>query len=179
MNSVRDGAEVWERSASFVERPLLSALCFVYGAERFMRGLLDDLLAQTILPRMEIVIVDTGSPTDEAAIVREYMARYPNIAYLRTPERETTTSAANRCIGAARGKYLTLACADDRHRRDALEHLWPLVVQGGVVAFDEYGIPPWEGESRAVDEFFAGKSVELKRFDWCSNPGAYVVKGAF
>ena len=123
MDAPREFPEVWERSRSFVEKPILSALCFVYGAERFMRGLLDDLLAQTILPRMEIVIVDTGSPTDEASIVREYIARHPNIAYLRTPERETTTSAANRCITAARGKYLTLACADDRHRRDALERL--------------------------------------------------------
>ena len=60
-----------------------------------------------------------------------------------------------------------------------LEALWPLVVPGGIVAFDEYGIPPWEGESRAVDEFFADKEIELRRFDWCSNPGAYVVKGAF
>jgi hypothetical protein len=58
----------------------------------------------------------------------------------------------------------------------ALEHLWPLVVPGGVVAFDEYGIPPWEGESRAVDEFFAGKKIRLQRFDWASNPGAFIVK---
>jgi hypothetical protein len=59
----------------------------------------------------------------------------------------------------------------------ALEHLWPLVVPGGVVAFDEYGIPPWEGESRAVDEFFRDKNVKLQRFSWTSNPGAYLVKG--
>lgn len=58
----------------------------------------------------------------------------------------------------------------------ALEHLWPLVVPGGVVLFDEYGIPPWEGESKAVDEFFEGRKVRLRRLDWSSNPGAYVVK---
>jgi hypothetical protein len=58
----------------------------------------------------------------------------------------------------------------------ALNSLWPLVVNGGVVAFDEYGIPPWEGESKAVDEFFKGKGITLQRFDWSSNPGAFVVK---
>lgn len=58
----------------------------------------------------------------------------------------------------------------------ALEHLWPLVVPGGVVLFDEYGIPPWEGESKAVDEFFAGKRTALRRLDWCANPGGYIVK---
>ena len=58
----------------------------------------------------------------------------------------------------------------------ALEHLWPLVVPGGIVVFDEYAIPPWEGEAKAVDEFFAGRQIELKRFDWTSNPGAYMIK---
>lgn len=57
-----------------------------------------------------------------------------------------------------------------------LKYLWPLVVPGGVVAFDEYGIPPWEGEAKAVDEFFAKTGTELKRFDWSSNPGAYLIK---
>lgn len=57
-----------------------------------------------------------------------------------------------------------------------LKHLWDLVVPGGIVLFDEYGIRPWEGESKAVDEFFGDKKVSLKRFDWCPNPGAYLVK---
>ncbi len=33
------------------------------------------------------------------------------------------------------------------------KHLWPHVVRGGVVAFDEYGAPDWPGATRAVDEF--------------------------
>ena len=57
-----------------------------------------------------------------------------------------------------------------------LENLWPRVVPGGVVLFDEYGIPPWEGEAAAVDEFFADKKVSIKRLDWSSNPGGYVIK---
>lgn len=71
-----------------------------------------------------------------------------------------------------------LHCDVDLYRptKVALEQLWPLVVPGGVVLFDEYGIPPWEGESRAVDEFFADKGVKLRRLDWSSNPGAYVIK---
>ena len=58
----------------------------------------------------------------------------------------------------------------------ALEKLWPLVVPGGVVLFDEYAIPPWEGESRAIDEFFSGKSVKLRKLEWSTNPGAYLIK---
>jgi hypothetical protein len=57
----------------------------------------------------------------------------------------------------------------------ALESMWPLVVPGGVVLFDEYGIRPWQGESNAVDEYFQGR-CRIRRFDWAPNPGGYVVK---
>jgi hypothetical protein len=60
----------------------------------------------------------------------------------------------------------------------ALEKLWPLVVPGGLLLFDEYAIPPWEGESKAVDEFFADKEIVLNRLSWCSNPGAYAIKSS-
>lgn len=59
----------------------------------------------------------------------------------------------------------------------ALEYLWPLVVNGGVVLFDDYGIRPWEGESAAADEFFADKNIVLRRLDWAMSPSAYVIKG--
>ncbi len=58
----------------------------------------------------------------------------------------------------------------------ALTALWPKVSAGGVIIFDEYGIKPWEGESAAVDEFFAQRSVKLKKFPWSPNPGAYLIK---
>ena len=58
----------------------------------------------------------------------------------------------------------------------ALECLYERVVTGGVILFDEYGIRPWEGESKAVDEFFAGKGIVIRRFDWAPNPGGYFIK---
>lgn len=57
-----------------------------------------------------------------------------------------------------------------------LEAFWPRVVPGGIVLFDEYGIRPWEGESNAVDGYFKNKDVEIKKFDWCPNPGGYIIK---
>ncbi|MCI8856688.1 MAG: macrocin-O-methyltransferase [Clostridiaceae bacterium] len=57
-----------------------------------------------------------------------------------------------------------------------LEYLYPLVVPGGIILFDEYGIRPWGGESNAVDEFFEGKGKEIHRFNWAPNPGGYIIK---
>ena len=39
----------------------------------------------------------------------------------------------------------------------ALEHLWPVVAEGGIVAFDEYRIGYWPGATQAIDEFFASR----------------------
>jgi hypothetical protein len=60
----------------------------------------------------------------------------------------------------------------------ALERLWDLVVPGGLVVFDEYGIPPWGGEATAFDEFARRRKlkVELKKLPWCLTPSGYLVK---
>jgi len=104
-------------------RYLVSALVTVYGAERFMRGLLADLESQTIADRLQIVIVDSASPTNERAIVEEFQRRHDNIVYVRTEEREGILAAMNRAIALAEGRYVTPASADDRHRCDAFERL--------------------------------------------------------
>jgi len=60
----------------------------------------------------------------------------------------------------------------------ALEKLYPLVVRGGVVVFDEYGMIPWQGETNAADEYFAsiGEAVRFKKFPWSLNPHGYFIK---
>lgn len=60
--------------------------------------------------------------------------------------------------------------------RAALEQLYPLVVPGGVVAFDEYATRG-NGESDAVDEFFKAKNIRLHSIPWALSPTAYMIKG--
>jgi Macrocin-O-methyltransferase (TylF) len=60
-----------------------------------------------------------------------------------------------------------------------LKHLYPLVVPGGVVAFDEYGLIPWEGESRAVEDYFASVGARppaLRKFPFSQQPHGYFIK---
>jgi hypothetical protein len=56
-----------------------------------------------------------------------------------------------------------------------LDALWPRVVRGGVVVFDEYAAPRWS-ESDGVDRFFAGKAVRLRTLAHARTPTAYVIK---
>ncbi|MEZ4798719.1 MAG: TylF/MycF/NovP-related O-methyltransferase [Flavobacteriales bacterium] len=54
-----------------------------------------------------------------------------------------------------------------------LEHLWPRIVKGGVLILDDYGTFP--GETKAVDEYFKDKNVEIKKFPFAMTP-CYIVK---
>lgn len=60
----------------------------------------------------------------------------------------------------------------------ALEHLYPLVIKGGVVIFDEYATAPWEGESRAFEEYFADMKARpiMRKFSFSQTPHAYFIK---
>ena len=98
--------------------PILTALVSTYASERYLRGCLDSLLAQTLGERVQIVVIDACSPQGEAAIVREYQQRHRNIDYVRTPERVFTSEAFDIGTRLAKGRYLTTANTDDRHRPD-------------------------------------------------------------
>lgn len=56
-----------------------------------------------------------------------------------------------------------------------LKNLYPLVVNGGIVALDEYAVKGF-GESDAVDEVLKDESVAMLSFFWAKSPTAYFVK---
>ncbi|MCU7519720.1 MAG: glycosyltransferase [Ignavibacteria bacterium] len=101
----------------------VTAIVSVYNSEKFIKGCLDDLIGQTLYKKeqLEIVLVNTGSEENEDEIIRRYCEKYANIEYIKINTRETIYQAWNRGIKAGKGKYITNANTDDRHRSDALE----------------------------------------------------------
>ncbi len=61
----------------------------------------------------------------------------------------------------------------------ALEHLYPLVLPGGIVAFNSYGMPPWQGEADAIEAYFKplGGVPPMQKFPISAVPHAYFIKG--
>ena len=59
----------------------------------------------------------------------------------------------------------------------ALNAFWPITSRGGMILFDEYGIPDWPGETKAVDEFLSEHpEIRLQTLDWTNAPAAYLIK---
>ncbi|WP_461209870.1 FkbM family methyltransferase [Desulfocurvus sp. DL9XJH121] len=104
---------------------LVTAVVSTYASQAFIEGCLQDLVDQTLYAqgKLEIVVIDSASPEDEQTIVQRFMRDHPHIVYERTPQRETLYAAWNRGVAKARGRYVSNANTDDRHRLDALEIL--------------------------------------------------------
>jgi glycosyltransferase involved in cell wall biosynthesis len=103
------------------DRPLVSAIVSTYRSQRHIAECIEDLERQTIADRLEIVVIDSGSPENEGEIVRRLQQKYSNIKYIRTDRRESVYQAWNRGIRASSGRYITNANTDDRHRANAFE----------------------------------------------------------
>ena len=104
---------------------LVSAVVSTYNAQRFIKGRLENLVAQTLYRKgqVEIIIINSDSQEDEESVVQEFSAEYEHIRYLRTKQRETVYGAWNRGLSMARGRYFINANTDDRFTDDALERL--------------------------------------------------------
>jgi len=102
--------------------PLVSAIVSTYNAEAYIQKRLDNLLGQTIANELEIIVIDSGSEQNEAAVVKQYQKEYKNIRLIET-RRETVYKAWNRGIKAANGEFVTNANTDDQLRLDGLEIL--------------------------------------------------------
>src|SRR3989344_2303740 len=54
-----------------------------------------------------------------------------------------------------------------------LEQFWSRIVPGGILILDDYSKFP--GETKAVDDFFKGQDVKIRKFNYAMTP-CYVVK---
>ena len=54
-----------------------------------------------------------------------------------------------------------------------LEHLFPRISKGGVLVIDDYNAFP--GETKAVNDYFSGRDVQIKKFPYSATPH-YLVK---
>lgn len=99
------------------DRPFrVAVVVSMYNAAPKLRLFLDSLLDQSLVRRREVefVLVDSASPTDEYAIVRDHPLYADGcVVYARTTVRETIQLAWNRGVTLARAPHLAMLGADE------------------------------------------------------------------
>lgn len=102
-------------------RKLLSIVIPVYKVEDYIRKCLDSLLIfnddgtlnEQLMSKMDILIVNDGTPDNSAELSREYVKKYPQ--YFRQIDKENGGhgSVWNLGVKEAQGKYLKFLDSDD------------------------------------------------------------------
>lgn len=111
-------------------KPLVSVIIPVYNTERYLRGCLDSVCAQTYR-ELEILLVDDGSPDDSGAICDEYAARDARIRVLHQ-KNSGVCAARNAGLQMATGNYVCFVDSDDRLAENAVADLVSAALRSGA-----------------------------------------------
>ncbi len=119
--------------------PKITIITSVYKGDEFIDGFLADITRQSIFDQCELILINANSPGSEEAVIKKYMALYPNIIYLRLDEDPGIYGVWNKAIEMSHGIYLTNANLDDRlephcyeiHAHELDEHPEIMLVYSG------------------------------------------------
>ena len=93
---------------------LLSIVVPVYKVERYINKCLDSLIvAPDLMDKLEVIIINDGTPDNSAEMSREYVKRFPNTFRQIDKENGGHGSAWNVGLREATGKYLRFLDSDD------------------------------------------------------------------
>jgi glycosyltransferase involved in cell wall biosynthesis len=149
----------------------VSVIVSTYNSAAFIDECLHDLVHQSIAQRSEIIVIDAASPQDERSIVVDYQQRYPQIRYLRTPQRIGIYEAWNIASVLARGTFITPFSTNDRLSPTAHERLLRTLVDHPQVmlAYGDTHLTqkPHERFDAFTPTHYFGGAFRWPEYDFC------------
>lgn len=104
---------------------LISIIIPIYNSERYLEKCLDSVLAQDY-PNLEIIVINDGSTDSSSSILKRYADIYPNLLYFQQ-ENAGVSSARNRGIKEAHGKYIAFVDSDDTIPSNYISELYQII----------------------------------------------------
>ena len=93
---------------------LLTIVVPVYKVEKYINKCLDSLIApEEQMKKLEVIIVNDGTPDNSAIMAKEYEKKYPDTFKVIDKENGGHGSAWNKGLELATGKYLRFLDSDD------------------------------------------------------------------
>lgn len=93
---------------------MLTIVIPVYNVENYIRQCLDSVIvSDKLLEKLEVIIVNDGTPDNSGLISHEYEARYPEVIRVIDKENGGHGSAWNLGLTLATGKYIRFLDSDD------------------------------------------------------------------
>jgi glycosyltransferase involved in cell wall biosynthesis len=99
----------------------VSAIASLYKGGKHIEAFLENITAQTIFDRSELIIIDANSPENEAEIIDRYRKIFPNIIYKRINYKIGIYDAWNLGVEMSRGQFITNTNLDDLRKENSFE----------------------------------------------------------
>ncbi len=101
---------------------LVSIIVPVYNVEKYIRGTISSVLAQTY-EKWELLLVEDGSKDHTVEIVKQMMEESPKaqIRLIQLPENGGAAKARNKGLEEAKGRFITYLDSDDLWEPEKLE----------------------------------------------------------
>lgn len=117
---------------------ILSIAVPAYNVSKYLEKCLDSLKVESILDKLEIIVVDDGSKDNTAEIAQRYHAKYPESYFVYSKENGGHGSGINFGIAHATGKYFKVVDGDDWLNTEKLEEFLAVLEQqeADIVASD-------------------------------------------
>ncbi len=106
-----------------MKNPKISVIIPIYNTEYYLEETLDNLVNQTFINNMEVIMIDDGSTDDSKYIIEKYALDYENF-YAFHKKNEGPGIARNFGLLLARGEYVHFMDSDDLITHDAYEKLY-------------------------------------------------------
>jgi glycosyltransferase involved in cell wall biosynthesis len=133
--------------------PDLSVITSIYKGEKYLASLLENLSAQTVFPRCEIVLVLNEPSPQEIRITKSFASeRKAQVQIIIVDKVETLGASWNRGWQAARAPYLAIWNVDDRRSPDSLDRQLSALEQEPewMLSYGDYVAVPAHGERGTI-----------------------------
>lgn len=108
----------------------ISVIVPVYKAEKHLPACLKSIAEQTVFNKIQLILVDDGSPDGCGRICDEFAEKYTNTVVIHK-ENGGVSAARNAGLNAAQGEYIGFVDADDTIASDYYENLLAAIENRG------------------------------------------------
>lgn len=136
----------------------ISVIVPVYKAEKYLLLCLESIAAQTVFDKIQLILVDDGSPDDCGRICDEFEKKHSNTVVIHK-ENGGVSSARNAGLDAVTGEYVGFVDSDDTIAPDYYEKLLNAAEQNGCdMAFGSF-VLLYKDEKRISEPWYSFGTV--------------------
>lgn len=102
-----------------MKNPRASIITSIYNGEKFLEGFLQNVISQTFLDKIELLLLDANSSDESEQIIKKY--KHPSLKYTKLDKKYSIYETWNIGVKLANSEILSNWNIDDRRKNNSIE----------------------------------------------------------